>query len=74
MRLIKHGAVSTLLLATACSPSGEQPQHNLDRADIVDACAPARVMLILDQSSSMRTGTINGDTIMTWGRMSPPQA
>tara|TARA_R110002096_G_scaffold77896_8_gene183379 strand:+ start:16223 stop:17977 length:1755 start_codon:yes stop_codon:yes gene_type:complete len=62
MRLPRLATLTPLLLATACSPSGEQPLGNKDRADILDACAPARVMLVLDQSSSMQTGTINGDT------------
>lgn len=55
-------ATTALLLGAACSPSGDQAQGNKDRADILDACAPARVMLVLDQSSSMQTGTINGAT------------
>jgi MYXO-CTERM domain-containing protein len=49
------------LLAVACAPA-DQPEENSDRADILDACAPSRIMMILDRSSSMQTGTINGDT------------
>ncbi|MCP4449031.1 MAG: VWA domain-containing protein, partial [Myxococcales bacterium] len=62
MQCTRLGALSPLLLAASCTQSGQQAQLDLERADILDACAPARVMLVLDQSSSMQTGTINGDT------------
>ena len=31
-------------------------------ADAADSCAPARVMVVLDKSSSMQTGVINNQT------------
>ncbi len=62
MRLTSLYALCSLSLATACSPTSEEPAGNSDRSDVLDNCAPARVMLILDRSSSMQTGTINGET------------
>ncbi len=52
------------LLLAACSPGQERVTDNSeqDRADLLNNCSPARVMLILDRSSSMQTGTINGET------------
>lgn len=52
------------LLVTGCTPTEDNdlPTPRQSKADILDSCAPSRLMLILDQSSSMQTGTINGET------------
>ncbi len=52
MRLAAVIVVSSLALAAAAAV----PAHAADQ------CAPARVMLVLDRSSSMQTGTIGGDS------------
>lgn len=54
-------ALASMLLA-ACSSDSGNTGFDSDRADILDSCQPSRVMMILDQSSSMQTGTINGQT------------
>ncbi len=52
MRLAAVTALSSLALAAAAAA----PAHAADQ------CAPSRVMLVLDRSSSMQTGTIGGDS------------
>ncbi|MBL4637475.1 MAG: VWA domain-containing protein [Kofleriaceae bacterium] len=62
MKRISTSCALACILLASCSQDSDGPGFNKDRADILDSCQPSRVMMILDQSSSMQTGTINGQT------------